>query len=71
MSNYISTLYTHNPNFDLIINTVIAKYPDIIIDYERGENSQVANLTLKGGFLKSDKKIQIKYRERVIPSYNL
>ena len=71
MSNFISTLYTHYPNFDLIINTIIAKFPDIKIDYDRGDNAHVADLTIKGGFLMSDKKMQITYRERVKSSYKL
>ncbi|TPN86915.1 DUF4272 domain-containing protein [Aquimarina algicola] len=61
------TIYSHNLEFEKVIQIVKAKLPKAKID--RDEKSLTA--TIKGGFFGKSKTLKIKYRERKNLSYKL
>jgi hypothetical protein len=71
MNGFIGTLYAHEADFQGIIAEIRNLYPKAIYDFEQTPQSEIANITFKGGLFKSDNLIKINYRQRLNSSYKL
>ncbi len=71
MQHYSCNLFSHNADFDKIINETKKTFPTAIFEYGLKNEFKIISLTIKSGFLKKDKKLNISYRERLNLSYTL
>ncbi|KAF2512540.1 DUF4272 domain-containing protein [Flavobacterium foetidum] len=67
----ICTIYSHHIGFDKILESVKNSYPQAVIKISSQNDSQIAEIEIKGGFLSSGSKLTISYREKNQPSYQI
>ena len=65
------TIYSHQLNFDKVVEIVKAKLPKAKIDYKDGGMQKSLVATVKGGLFSKAKTLTINYRQRANPSYKL
>ena len=65
------TIYSHSTGFDNVLSRVKIIYPGCSVVLGSDSEFQIATIEIKGGFLKSTKKIRIAYRQRHEPSWQL
>lgn len=65
------TLYSHQTDFERIVEIVKNKLPHAQIDYQDAGRSKSLQLIIKGGLFKRKRGLTINYRERSNPSYTL
>ena len=65
------TLYSHQLNFEKVVEIVKAKLPKAKIEINDGGKQKSLVATIKGGFFGKTKTLKMNYRERENPSYKL
>ena len=67
----ICTFYSHYVAFDKIGEIARRFFPGASIRSSKSDESNVIDIEIKGGLFKTGKKLQIIYRQRNIPSYQI
>ena len=70
MTNFC-TIYSHELRFDDIIDLAKQHFPKASIQVNQDQGRQLIQIQIKGGLFKSSKNINISYRERAKPSYQI
>lgn len=65
------TIYSHELDFEKVIQIVKANLPKAKIETSDGELNKSLKATIKGGFFGKTKTLTINYRQRLNPSYKL
>jgi len=65
------TVYSHNLEFEKVVQIVQSNLPSAKIEYDDGGMQKSLVATIKGGLFGKSKTLKINYRERKNPSYKL
>jgi Domain of unknown function (DUF4272) len=65
------TLYSHQLNFEKVIEIVQSTLPKASMEYKDGGKQKSLLMTIKGSLFSKPKTLKINYRERLNPSYTL
>lgn len=67
----ICTFYSHYVAFDKIIEIARRFFPGASISSSKADESSVIDIEIKGGLFKAAQKLQIRNRQRSVPSYQI